>query len=80
MKACQVSPDTPATIVNIATVSGGGDPNGGNNQASDPVTTLAGAGHLEIPTLSSMSMLALLLVLALFGAREARTRVVARRR
>jgi uncharacterized repeat protein (TIGR01451 family) len=63
-----VSPSAPATLVNVVAVAGGGDANGGNNEASDSVALLA-AAPVEIPTLSTVSLVALMLALGLLGAR-----------
>lgn len=58
-----VSAQAPASVINVATVSGGGDATPGNNSASD-ITTIAPATPASIPTLSEWGMLLLTLLMA----------------
>jgi hypothetical protein len=66
-----VTSNAPSAITNVATVSGGGEVNTGNNTASDPTTV---GVPIIIPTLSEWGMIFLALLLALAMARSLRTR------
>ncbi|MEO8487986.1 MAG: hypothetical protein ABI585_16790, partial [Betaproteobacteria bacterium] len=69
-----VSPTSPPNLVNVATVSGGGDVDPSNNTASDP-TTIVVALQYAVPALTpaALALLSLMLAMvALFGRRRFR--------
>jgi len=71
-----VAADAPASVINVATVSGGGDATPGNSTARDTTVIVAAApvSNVPIPTLSEWAMLLLTALLALGGAMALRRR------
>jgi uncharacterized repeat protein (TIGR01451 family) len=64
-----IAPNAPATIVNTATVSGGGETNSSNNTGSAATFLLAAPGPAEsIPTLSAAGLATLGVLLVLLAA------------
>ena len=65
-----VAANAPASIINVAAVSGGGDASPGNNGASNPTTVIAAViptAATPIPTLSQWALLLLAILLPLVG-------------
>ena len=71
-----VSSNAPALLTNVATVTGGGDNNPGNNTASDPTSVMAGApaAPAPIPALGPWAWACLALLLGGWGWRVQRLR------
>ncbi|MEO6566815.1 MAG: hypothetical protein ABIO63_12390, partial [Casimicrobiaceae bacterium] len=72
-----VDPNPPASLMNVVTLTGGGDVIGANNTAQNMVTFASvGPGPEPIPAGSPATLALLAALLALFGGRQ----IVARRR
>lgn len=72
-----VAANAPASILNVAAVSGGGDASAGNNGASDPTTVTAAvipSAVTPIPTLSEWALILLAVLLPLVGFAALRRR------
>jgi len=67
-----VNMDAPPNITNVATVSGGGDSNTGNNSASEVATVVGGV--TKVPTLSEWDLILLVLVMMVAGGLSVRRR------
>lgn len=69
-----VASNAPSSVVNVATVSGGGDASPGNSTSSDTTVIASAAGPVQVPTLSQWAMLLLAAILAFAGAAALRRR------
>ena len=70
-----VATNAPGNVVNVVTVSGGGDATPGNSSASDStVITAANPPQVPIPTLGEWALLLLMGCVALMGAGALRRR------
>ncbi|HEY8242246.1 MAG TPA: IPTL-CTERM sorting domain-containing protein [Casimicrobiaceae bacterium] len=67
-----VSTSAPPSVVNTATVSGGGDVDPSNNTATDPTTIAAALVRHPVPTLGPVALTLLSLLLLALGWRRAR--------
>ena len=69
-----VASNAPSSVVNVATVSGGGDASPGNSTSSDTTVITSAAGPVQVPTLGEWAMLLLATMLAFAGAAALRRR------